>query len=350
MARRPSLASARLRRGQLHILRGDWRRGAADLQSALALLPPTAAALEPRLFCHENLARWLASAGRPEEALGHYGAAIALRPDRAGLYLRRGECHDSLGRPDLAEADYRTALASDLPADELPSASAALGRLRACEGRVKRAVAHYYAALPTSAASMGRTRAPTEPTFDLVRLIQAHDALAEDVVNWYGKMDVARLIYRHKLDLQERLAPSDPLGPSGVLVLPDDWVRNIGHMGAIDSVLKLIRIGWRSWRRVLLLAPARGTANRHYLTCLREHVTVVTDPTLCASLAPLAKAAFGFQASPTASLSARLDELSSYFLPPVPLPALIQGRVGGAKSPTAVRGFRCRHAARPGRP
>ena len=101
-------------------------------------------------------------------------------------------------------------------------------------------------------------------------------------------------VYRHKLDIQERLAPSDPLGPSGVLVLPDDWVRNIGHMGAIDGVLKMIRLGWRSWRRVVLLAPPRGTANRHYLTYLQEHVTVVTDPTLWASLAPLA-AAFGFR-------------------------------------------------------
>ncbi len=107
-------------------------------------------------------------------------------------------------------------------------------------------------------------------------------------------MDVARLVYRHKLDLQERLSPSDPLGPSGVVVLPDDWVRNIGHMGAIDSILKMIRLGWRSWRRVVLLAPPKGTANRYYLTYLREHVTVVTDPTLCASLAPLA-AAFGFR-------------------------------------------------------
>ena len=68
-------------------------------------------------------------------------------------------------------------------------------------------------------------------------------------------LDAARQVFRNKLDLQERLAPSEPFTNLGVLILPADWVRQIGHMGFLDTWLKMNLLGWRSWRKLFLLAP-----------------------------------------------------------------------------------------------
>ena len=297
IARRPFLAWAHVYRRQLLFRLGDGRRGVEDCQRALAgVRPPFDSVREPLACCHETLGQWLMFEGRPQEALEHFEAAVSLRPGRGYSYLLRGECQYALGRPEQAQDDFLTALASGQGDGYIPSALRGMGSVLACEGRIEQGVVYYYAALALSAdREQPQGRGP-EGALDLARLMQAHEALAEDVINWYGKLDVARLIYRTRLDLQQVFAAGEPRDALGVLVLPDDWVRNIGHIGTIDAVLKLNHLGWRSWQRVLVLAPPKGVANRHYLSYLDGHVTVVTDPALCESLAPRA-ATFGFRVS-----------------------------------------------------
>ena len=295
VARRPFLAWAHAYRRQLLIRLGEGRRGVEDLQRALAgARPASDGAREPLACCHETLGQWLMFEGRPQAALEHFEAVVSLRSGHGPSYLLRGECRYALGRAEQAQDDFLTALASGQGDGLLRSALPALGRVLACEGRIEQGVAYYYAAL---ALPDGREHPPgrrPEGKLDLARLMQAYDALAEDVVNWHGKLDVARLIYRARLDLQQGLAAAEPGDSRGDLVLPDDWVRNIGHMGALDALLKLNQLGWQAWRRVLVLAPPKGVANPHYLTYLDGHLKVVTDPALCESLAPRA-ATFGFR-------------------------------------------------------
>ncbi len=232
--------------------------------------------------------------GRLPEALEHFHRAIAVRPGHGPHYLMRGECHCSLGQMGKALDDFRTALASGLDDAHADLVHRAVGRLLACEGRVEEAVAQYHASRAAAVGHKHEPRGVPAKVLETARLVGAYDALAEDVQNQYGKLEAALQVYRAKLDLQRRLAPSSPYDPSQVLLLPDDWVRNIGHMATIDALLKMKELGWRSWRSVVLLAPPRGTANRHYLNCLERRLTVVTDPGLCESFGPLAEA-FGFR-------------------------------------------------------
>src|SRR5262249_53875253 len=77
--------------------------------------------------------------------------------------------------------------------------------------------------------------------------------------------------------------------PRRTLCLPDDWVRNIGHLGLLDFWVKLVRLGWRSYDDLVVLAPAGSTSNRHFLKYWREYYNVVTDPYLIRSLSVFAK-------------------------------------------------------------
>ena len=147
----------------------------------------------------------------------------------------------------------------------------ALGRLLACEGGVVEGVAYYFVALgmreqfeKTRRVHWATSRSSSEG-LDHARLVLAHDVLAADLMNWFGALDAARQVFRKKLDLQERLAASGPFTELGILILPADWVRQIGHMGFLDAWLKMNLLGWRSWRSFLLAPPGR-VANRYYLT------------------------------------------------------------------------------------
>ena len=302
IARGPSLTMAFLLRGELYVGRNDWALAEADLKRALAcatgaghdhLLPP----IRDHLFrCHEALGQLLAFDGQPGAAWNITDAAVALHPDVGVLYLRRGECRHAAGLPELALDDYLAALNHRPDHWQMIGLLYALGRLLACEGGVEEGVAYYFVALgmceqfeKTRRVHWGMSRR-SSGRLDHARLVLAHDILAADLMNWFGALDAARQVFRDKLDLQERLAPSGPFTDLGVLILPADWVRQIGHMGFLDTWLKMNLLGWRSWRKVFLLAPPGRIANRHYLTYWDRHLTVITDPVVCESLAPLAEA------------------------------------------------------------
>ena len=59
------------------------------------------------LWANQDLALQLERNGQPAEAVRYYTAAIALRPDRPGLYMGRGRALGEAGELDAALADYR---------------------------------------------------------------------------------------------------------------------------------------------------------------------------------------------------------------------------------------------------
>jgi putative glycosyltransferase (TIGR04372 family) len=94
-----------------------------------------------------------------------------------------------------------------------------------------------------------------------------------------------------------------------MLFLPDDWVRNIGHLALLDFWVKMQHLGWSPWRKLVLVAPPRVTANAAYLEWWRRYFTVITDPYLVRAVAPFA-AALG---SRVAGLLRLPDGLERYF-------------------------------------
>lgn len=62
---------------------------------------------------HSEQGRILLAAGRPAEALGEFGKALALEPNDPGSLNNRGAALLALGQSDAARADFQRALAQD---------------------------------------------------------------------------------------------------------------------------------------------------------------------------------------------------------------------------------------------
>jgi putative glycosyltransferase (TIGR04372 family) len=120
-------------------------------------------------------------------------------------------------------------------------------------------------------------------------LIETHEVLAEGAINCRGDIDVALDLYRRRRRLQQRFAETFGLTALPVRYLPEDWVRNIGHMALLDFWVKGKQLGWQAWERLVLLAPAARTANKAYLRYWEPHLTIVSDPVLIRGLTPFAR-------------------------------------------------------------
>ena len=222
--------------------------------------------------------------GCPGLAVTQYGKAVRRKPTPQG-YLRRGHALRALGR--LAEAcrDFRAALAlPTVSVEEVRELHAQLSSVLAELGGTGEALFHGWACRLPHAAF------PPHDAEGLQALIEAHDVLAEDVINRRADFDTALDLYRRKRAPQRRLAAVIGETEEDVLCLPDDWVRNIGHMALLDYWVKMRKLGWRSWRRMVLLAPPGGTANTAYRDYWKKYFTVVTEPEKVRQLAPLAAA------------------------------------------------------------
>ncbi len=90
------------------------------------------------LWANHDLGLMLVNRGRPAEAVRYYTAAIALRPDNAGIYLNRGNAFCDAGEMDAAIADYSRALAL---APFYASAQSGLGNALRGQGKVDEAIA-----------------------------------------------------------------------------------------------------------------------------------------------------------------------------------------------------------------
>ena len=62
------------------------------------------------MAAHYNLANALAQAGRPEEAVGEFAAAVKLQPNEAALHNELGIALAETGRLPEAIAEFREAL------------------------------------------------------------------------------------------------------------------------------------------------------------------------------------------------------------------------------------------------
>jgi putative glycosyltransferase (TIGR04372 family) len=234
--------------------------------------------------------------GLVDFAVEQFGLAIDLAPCSARGYLYRGRALHQAGRPKDAYKDFQMALALNNGShDEKRLLHASLSSLLVELQEIDQALFHFYTHLLL--VRTGQTEGPRfrpgmvpQSAEKLQLLIEAHDSLAEDVINFQGDFDAALSIYGRKQQLQQRFAETFHLDAERVLYLPDDWVRNIGHMALLDFWVKMQHLGWRPWQNLVLLAPPKATANAAYLAHWKRHYTVVTDPYLIRSLAPFASA------------------------------------------------------------
>lgn len=134
---------------------------------------------------HYNLADTLAQAGRPAEAVGQYEAALRLRPDYAAAHANLGTTLVVLGDLAGAQAHFRAALEHR---PDLPQAQYGLAYCLEQGGRLPEAIDHYAEA---------------------VRLAPADAALRYHLANALanaGRLSEAEAQYRAAL----RLRPGDP--------------------------------------------------------------------------------------------------------------------------------------------
>ncbi len=96
---------------------------------------------------HLNLGDTLQKAGRHEEALRHFQAALAAEADLPDAHLAAGLSLEALGRPGEAETSYETALRYR---PDYPEAHVNLGAVLAQSGRLSAALPHFRAAVRTA--------------------------------------------------------------------------------------------------------------------------------------------------------------------------------------------------------
>jgi tetratricopeptide (TPR) repeat protein len=106
----------------------------------LALLRRVQRAYPADLWANHGLAQTLADQGQPAEAIAYYTAAVALRPENAGIYYNRGLAQSRAGNPDAAIADFRQAinLASDYA-----EAHHGLAQVLYAQGQIDEAIPEY---------------------------------------------------------------------------------------------------------------------------------------------------------------------------------------------------------------
>jgi serine/threonine-protein kinase len=104
----------------------------------LELLRRTQRAYPGDLWANHHLANELVANGDLAEAIRYYTAALALRPDSAGVYLNRGYALERLGEVDAAIADAQQSIAL---APEYSMAHSHLGLALWDKGRLDEAIA-----------------------------------------------------------------------------------------------------------------------------------------------------------------------------------------------------------------
>ena len=87
-----------------------------------------------------------------------------------------------------------------------------------------------------------------------------------------------------KRRLAELCSGFDPARP--VRILGHEWVIQFGHIGLLDSYMKMAGLGMYPEANYVLLAPEGKISNRHFLTYWERYFTIVRDPDLVAELFP----------------------------------------------------------------
>jgi putative glycosyltransferase (TIGR04372 family) len=275
----------------LRFARSTWRFSRRQIHRLRRLPTASAVTVDPGIAVCKALTE-----GRKEEALQLLDSWIAAGVGHPGPYFTRASLVEERGRFHDACQDLWCVLAlesSGVP--EHRHAHAALGRCFARLNQIERAVSHVAThlwidrfgdlsdELQNSESLLADSR-----TFELV--IEAHNDLAEFVINYHADFGAAIDFYRRKDQLQESYRSQFPFHSKRTLYLGPDWVRNIGHIALLDFFVKMVQLGWRDWDELLLLAPGLKTANAAYLDCYRPYFKLVTDAHLAGRLLPFSEA------------------------------------------------------------
>lgn len=114
--------------------------------------------------------------------------------------------------------------------------------------------------------------------------IEAATMLAEDLANIDADFATAFDVLRHKLELQAQWRRRH--GAGGDLLLGEEWTRNIGHIGLIQYVVKLKKLGLVPWKRIVVVTRAEAVANAALLGQYGDEIVIETDPARVTELAP----------------------------------------------------------------
>ena len=114
--------------------------------------------------------------------------------------------------------------------------------------------------------------------------IEAATMLAEDLVNIDTDFATAFTVLGDRKALQAEWHRRH--GGSGDLLLGEEWTRNIGHIGLIQYLVKLKRLGLAAWNRIGVVSRPEVVANPALLQQYADTIVIETDPARVAELAP----------------------------------------------------------------
>ena len=87
--------------------------------------------------------------------------------------------------------------------------------------------------------------------------------------------------------LQEALLQFEGFDPAKTIrILPYEWITQIGHIGMIDALLKMQRLGMRPDVNWVLLAPKDKVANQAFLDCWKPYLITIQNQDLINALFP----------------------------------------------------------------
>jgi putative glycosyltransferase (TIGR04372 family) len=250
------------------------------------------------LFHSRQYHRIIADVSR-EESIGHH-------------YLNHilGVAHLYSGRPEMAVYYFKRAISLN---DKHPPDYRMLGRAFLRLGDEVQAVRGFRTAVTLAPNTVmahqnyaGRYDIPNyKPKVweleeaEALSIYDNYGQLAEDLF-LLGRFDESFQQYQNMLDYQDRIRrplPADlesrlirldprldPRKP--IRLLPYEWVTQFGHVGLLDSYIKMAELGMYSPANHVLLAPAEKVSNRDYLAYWDRYFTIVRDPELVDDLFP----------------------------------------------------------------
>jgi tetratricopeptide (TPR) repeat protein len=206
-------------------------------------------------LAHNNLGRELAENGKVDEAIGHYNAALKIRPAYATARVNLGVALSKSNRTEEAIASYDEALRLK---PDLPEAHVNLGAALVSQGKLSEAIEHYRVAialnpnLPQARANLGLALASTGRVDDAIVEYKNALQLKPDFVEVHNNLGFA-LASQEKLDeaiphLKEALA----LNPNFVLARVN-LAMTLANAGRKAEAL-------REFREVLRIEPGHQLA------------------------------------------------------------------------------------------
>jgi putative glycosyltransferase (TIGR04372 family) len=134
-----------------------------------------------------------------------------------------------------------------------------------------------------------------------LHLYDAYNYLGQILVNQSNDVSLGLKMFGNAMRLQQKLATRyeipktlqkdllqfngfDPAKP--IRILPYEWVTQIGHLGMIDALLKMQRLGMRPDVNWVLLAPIDKVANQAFLDLWKPYLIIIQNQDLINALFP----------------------------------------------------------------